>query len=408
MISIMGALDGIRERLASDVVAAVLPRVPDAGSGRHVRAVGFYGLYMDGEQIHLPNLATAVEPVDAVLSRDLLDVDWNPAGWSDDVEYASEELEVAVEAVARMMAPASDAAWNWLERELGELLVRASQEIHDELAGRAGVSPQLVVMYQNQNDDREALVRRTVGEDRFLALFSTEDDHVRERARVAALPVLEQVEYLIGRLNKYGGAIHGADAEQRLVEIGSPAVPALLGLLTDDDRWRRTAQLLARIGDARAAVLAGLRAKVEPGPANHWAPGALALLGDDEWLWGRLPAPEAVAGLCFPYTCARDASVNPRRLDYGLLAALLDHSPEVALIVEDRLGPEQPASEIRPSELDTVLAALEHRHPVVRRHAAWILGPARARDRRVEPALRRRLDDEDPRVRRAAELSLQS
>jgi hypothetical protein len=169
----MGVLNGIREKFVTDVVAAVGPLLPAAGSGQHLRAVGLYGLYLDCEELHLPNLTVAIEPENAVPAGDLFDADWNPAEWSDDEPaYESEELEAAVESVTRMMAGGSCAAWDWLERELEELLVRAAREIHAELAGLPGVSPALVVMFYNHDsDDLEGLVRRAVGDVRFRELF---------------------------------------------------------------------------------------------------------------------------------------------------------------------------------------------------------------------------------------------
>ncbi|ADD43058.1 hypothetical protein [Stackebrandtia nassauensis] len=400
----MGIWDAVRPLLLACTATTVRTVVPAADSGRHLRAVALFNLYVDGEQVHFPSLAAVVEPVTSRPAGDLYDADWNPADWpDDDIDYQTSELTAAIAEGEAVMATASASDFAHHERNLRAMLVRTAKQLRDELVGLPGVSPDLVVMfYDHDCADLENLVRRAVGAAAFRSLFPSQDADARERARIDALPLPQRIPFLLSRLGEFDGAINSEEAFERLRAIGGDAVPALVAQLSQDDYQWSVPKLLAHIGDTRAEVIDALRECARRGDGR--TSDALALLGDGDWLHARLPDPAAARGLCCPYLSWQDYANPEAPLDYGRLSALLDHSPPVAELAEAHLAPGRSLRELRREDIAVAIAGTEHPHAVIRRHATSLLADSRFRDRRVTSALRARLDDEDPAVRHLARL----
>jgi hypothetical protein len=163
----------LRTMFVTDVLAAVRPLVPAVDSGQHLRAVGFYGLYVTCDDVHLPNLTARLEPIDTAPPGRLDHYYWNPAEWSDDEpSFESAELRASVESLRHVEAPGSIETCEWLEPQLEDLLTQAAADVYSQLAGLPGVASELIVMYyDHDSDDLAGLVRRSVGPDRFRALF---------------------------------------------------------------------------------------------------------------------------------------------------------------------------------------------------------------------------------------------
>jgi HEAT repeat protein len=278
-----------------------------------------------------------------------------------------------------------------------------------QLVGHPRLERDFVVYLQELGDGGVETVRRCVGARRFRALFPAQDAAEVERRRVAALPVDERVRHLVSLLGTFTGPIMDAEAQESLVDIGAPAVPDLRHLLADPGRGWMAAMLLGRIGDSGPETITALRARFADAPDSNrgWIASTLARLGDVSWLEKRIDDAEAVAGIAGLYTGFRDET--PAVLDYGPLARLLDGPAEVRTAVEAalKLGA---FCTLRPSEIDTALAALHSPHQLIRRHAAWLLGQSElgtAAGRRVLPALAHTLrTDPAARVRWTALFSL--
>lgn len=402
----MGIWDPIRPSLVSAVVTSLRAQLPAADSGDHLRAAALFNLYVDGEQVQFPSLAAAIEPVTTQPAGDLYDADWNPADWDeDDIEYGTGDLSAAITPVVAAMAAASATAFERHHRNLRAMLVRAAKDVRAELAGLPGVSQRLIVMfYDHDCAALDHLVRRTIGARAFRSLFPYQDAEARERATIDALPLTQRIPYLLSRLGTFDGAITSEQAFERLLAIGGEAVPILVAELSKDDYPWSVPKLLAYIGDPRTEAIEALRELSRRGDDSYWVNAALALLGDGDWLYERLPDPAATVALCCPYQSWQDY-VNPAApLDYGRLSALLDHSPQAAERAEAELAPGRSLRELRREDVATAIAGTEHRHAVIRRHATTLLAHSRIRNRRVTAALRARLDDEDPAVRHLAKL----
>lgn len=383
----LGGWAPVLPRFVEDAVRAIRGFVEEH-PGERVYAAGFYDVYLDGSVVHLPDLAVGCRGGSGEPAGDFWHVDWNPADFGHDLHYESPELEVAVAAATRPMTEGSDEAWERGERQVKAMLTKACRQIRAALDGH--VPRDFVVYVQDLGEDG---ARTTIGARRFRALFPAQDADGIERRRVAALPIDERVEYLLGRLGQFGGPIPREEAEEQLVAIGATAVPALLRLLDDPEGAWRAAMLLGRIGDTRPEVIGALRARFDAtsgeGSTHRWCASALAHLGDTEWLFTHIDGPAidpmAVAGLLGPYSSFRDET-SAAPLDYGPLIRLLESSPAVVALVEEEMRPGRPECTLRLEEVDTALAALDSPHRLVRRHAADVLG-----DRRLGAAVRKRV-----------------
>jgi hypothetical protein len=382
-----------------------------------IYAAGFYAPYFDGNTVDLPELAVGHRRDVQELAGDLWHSDWNPAEFGHDLDYLGPELDDARAAASRRMAAGSAQDWERGERRFLDMLVKACRLIRGELDGAPQLAPNFVAyLLLHDSDAGEEVARRCIGERRFRTLFPEQDHERIERSRVAALPVPERVEYLVQRLGRFDGPISHEEAQELLVGVATPAVPALLRLLEDPDQDWMAGDMLGRIGDRRPAVITALRRRytetVGQEADHRCCASALAYLGDTEWLLDRvraepsdLAAAEGIIGL---YTAFRDRT--PAGLDYEPLARLLDGPSDVVAVVDDWLRPGASLCTLRPAEVDTALAALDAPHHRIRRHAVDVLGDrglGAVAGRRVLPALARAAQaDPDADVRRLALLGL--
>lgn len=376
-------------------------------------AAAFQNLYreLDGP-VYLPGLsANSVDAREDGPSGDFWEADWNPPDWRwADIDFQSPALTAAADAASNAMQQGTRAAWLAAERECIDMLIAASQKIREALGVSSQLTPDFVVFLHDE-EGGGALARRCIGDLAFFELFPVEAKNDRERQRVAALPLAERVDWLVGRLNRFDGAISSEEAARQLCAIGAPAVPALLvrmGNGKSKHGWD-SAQLLGRIGVATPEVLAALQKQMATSrdqPAREWAARALAYLGQSDWLLEQLsradnpmPALLMVEGLCAPYSSFRDPTPLP--LDYRPLEALLGGPASTVDAVLDILKPGSSYCTLRPGEIDEALRGLGSPHAFVRRHAASLFndrGLGTAVGERALPVLAERIAHDDDAV----------
>ncbi|RQO55672.1 hypothetical protein DBV14_11660 [Variovorax sp. KBW07] len=385
--------------------------------GEQFYAVAFQGMYreLDGP-IYLPALsANSVSARESEPSGDFWTAEWNPPDWRwDEIQFASPAQNAAADAACETTRNHTREAWLLAERECIDMLVSAAQKIRAALGNAPQLAPDFVVFLHDDENGLD-LARRSIGDAAFRKLFPKETESEHERLRVAAMPVEERVSWLVGRLGRFDGRpIDASDAEKWLVDIGAPAVPALLDLLARP-RGKfslEAARMLGHIGLATPDVLAALRKKLLA-PADRsthaWCAATLAYLGNSDWLFEQLAAwrdqPEraavAVRGLCAPYSAFRDPT--PVTLDYRPLETLLSGSTATVEVVLEKLKPGTSYCTLRPGEVDEALRGMVSPHAFVRRHAASVAddrGLGAAAGERLLPALADRLaHDEDANVR---------
>ncbi|RUR67264.1 DUF4303 domain-containing protein [Variovorax guangxiensis] len=400
------------EPLIVEDATRALRELLNQNPGERLYAVAFSGMYreLDGP-IYLPALsANSVSAREDEGSGDFWSAEWNPADWRwDEIQFSSPALDAAADAACELTRNETREGWLLAERECIDMLVSAARKLRAALGDAPQLTPDFVLFLHDDENGLD-LARRCIGDAAFQALFPKEAIAQRERMRVASLPVEERVAWLVGRLGRFDGKpVDAEDAEQWLIDIGAPAVPALVEQLARP-RGRfgsEAARMLGRIGLATPEVLDTLRKRLlarGDKPTHAWCAATLAYLGDSEWLFGRLAewrgeperAAVAIRGLCAPYSSFRDPT--PAALDYRQLETLLSGSAAEVAVVHDKLKPGSSYCTLRAGELDEALRGLASPHALVRRHAASLLderGLGAEAGERILPALADRLAHDD-------------
>jgi len=168
---------------------------------------------------------------------------------------------------------------------------------------------------------------------------------------------------------------------QQLAGLGAPAIPALVRSLKDPD-------ISASVAAAHALAAPTLPSTAA---ANEVVPALCSSLKDTS-----IPALRNAALSTLAKYGRRATGALPEVLD-----ALQDPVPSVRKAATDAFF------RIHPTPLPTMLARLQHPHPLVRQSVAQGLGSHWGRDPLVMSALTNRLTDEDPGVRAQVAKALQ-
>jgi HEAT repeat protein len=164
-----------------------------------------------------------------------------------------------------------------------------------------------------------------------------------------------------------------------LRELGEQAFAVLLPLLHDARQAWVAAKIMADVGRPDPAVVEALVAAMIrlDGPGRLWAARALGRLGHLDRVLreaGRVPPDVVVAAAVAPYRSFRDHGTRVLLLDYRPLAAVLERHPELADALFEELAPGRGHCTIGADEVAEAVRGLASPHPVIRRHAAAVLG----------------------------------
>lgn len=299
-------------------------------------------------------------------------------------------------------------------------LVDVAKRLAKELPKHIQVTPDFVV-YVFHPDAGLGLVKKSVDKKLFVKLFPEHDPLYAERKRLDALPPAERVEALIVALDGPDDGIGWEEALDRMVAMGSQAVPHLTKALAaaNEQRWQ-IARALGRIGPTRARdAIPELRRFVDDeSVGNNWCAKALGHLGDNEFLVERARAGVQVAldGICATFIAFADEAARDSGeripIEYELLGSFLeDADDEQKKAIQTDLQPGRSYRwVVHPLDVEPAVAALSSPHAVLRWHAARILGNVKLKKleaARVVDALSERIRDRNKLVRRLAMLSLQ-
>ncbi|MBM2620217.1 HEAT repeat domain-containing protein [Actinoplanes sp. LDG1-06] len=387
------------ERVVHDgIVAAVV----SAASGEHLGAAALHHLYREQDGvITLPSLAVTGDPEG-----------WSPADWTfDDDEWLPDEVGRQWEKnLTTAACSGTTARWHATFRKYLGTLVRACKAARKTLRTRGVVDRNFVVVLLDDEHHAE-LIRRVLPASDVRRLFPELDERTAELARLQGLPPADRAAELVGRLGRFDGPLMSEDIEDALRALGRDAWPALIPLLTVRDRAWQAARLLADIGEPGDEVVAALTTALRKakGPDLAWTAVALSRLGRLDVVLDRrsaLPTDVVAGAVAAPYTSFRNSAVRFAPLDYTPLADVLTRWPGYSPALDDCLRPGRGSCAITPDEAATAIEALSSPHPLIRRHAAGVLGE-RNLGRHVLPALAATArNDPDPAVRRMAILSL--
>lgn len=309
------------------------------------------------------------------------------------------------------------------------MLTRVCKRVRTQLRTAGVTDRRCVVLVLTDDDDQERLLRRVLGVRELNRLFPGYDRATAWMAELDAKSPAERAVHYVQALSDSGeGPIDPERAERALRDLGPAALPALANLLSDEpgrssdgpdrlsdgpDRWK-AAKILADIGCASDEVIEVLARALRActGADESWTACALSRLGRLDVV---LAAPDldsgtVVSAVVAPYRAFRDDALTPPLLDYSALAQFLGEQPQLSDAVAKELSPGSSYCTIRVEEVATATNALRSPHPVIRWHAATVLGEralGAAVGRQVMPQLAAVVaEDPDPTTRRLALLSL--
>lgn len=394
------------ERDLTDAVVRAVSAVVAEHSDERFYAAALWLLYRESDgPIHFPMLSVnSVEALAETDPDDREDLRWSPADWAyQDADWLPDDRWPRD--LTAFACRGTGEQWDAAFSRFVTALVNVCKRARRELRGLPVVvlDPEL----------HEELIPRILSAAEVRRHFPEFDEEARARADLSALSPADRAAFLIGRLGTFDGPITGEDAERALRDLGAAAVPGLVALLAVRDEAWQAAKLLADIGIADDAVVAGLAAAVRGhnGPDRSWAAAALSRLGHlDVVLAASPPVDDVVDAVAAPYKGFRDHAVAPPALDYAPLERIIDERPDVVAGLEKELAPGSSMCTITADEVDEALRGTGSRHALVRRHAVDVLGERRlgaAVGRRALPVLARlAVDDPDALVRRLAVVGL--
>ena len=369
---------------------------------------------------------------------------WSPPEWSwygcSDAESQARLDALTVTLHRHWLASSPEHEADFLNRFLN-VLTRIAIQLRRTLQGKEWVghlAPDLVVLVISQDGECSPntllrLLRRCAGAKAFARLFFRMEAERLEARRVRRLATTDQIRYHVAclrgvalpDLNLTAAQARGLrePAQNALRATQSPeAAHALLPLLDSKKAgvWQ-AAFMLAQICWTDSAVVAALRqAALRWGESSdgEWSVRALAVLGDAEWLLNQalatppgLPDSLVATGLAQPYLDWHSEE-RPERptLDYRPLELALSQLPHLRPLLEEELKPGTGCCAARPRDVEEGLRGLQSPLPLLRRHAAVLLGEARlgaAVGARVLPALAHALaHDDDAKTRFLVALSM--
>lgn len=225
------------------------------------------------------------------------------------------------------------------------------------------------------DDHPEELIRAVLTEDEVQRHFPSFGRRDAEMEHVRALPPAGQAGYYSGRLDDPAAAEEAGSSLRALGQAAVPALlpssPALAAVAGSEDPRRHRPRRRHRdpCASRRAHTPRGARPVVDrlrPVPAQPRTSRA-GQAGD-------LPGDVVASAFAAPYTSFRDHAGRPLPLDYQPLADVLDHWPQYAPGLAERLRPGNGECTIGPGEVDEALCGLTSPRAIIRSHAVRVLG----------------------------------
>lgn len=379
--------------------------------------VAFYHCYREeGGEIHLPHLAAnSIQTFSSTPQNNdnegFWSIKWNPPDWKwTDIPYKNNELQLIEQTLNEEIQKGSATAYTKLENRFFKTVANASKKIRTNLSKQSCFTKDFVVFFHDEMGAAD-LAHKCMNDKLFLTHFPEQDKTEQERRSIAALPINEQVEYYISRLDKSGELIGREEAEEKLIGIGEPAIPILIKELDNPNISWQAAMLLGKIGISSDEVITTLRKGVlekDYGTARH-STSALTKLGDIDYLLSLTNSDStretAICGITTLYGYSYKG-----KLDYAPLEKLLDKDcPKCKAIVEYELKPGSSYMDITANDVDEAIRGMGSRHQLIRQHATSVVGERKLGKnaiKKILPELIKRLQDKDPTVRRFAILSI--
>jgi len=381
-------------------------------------AVAFYGSYreLDGK-LYFPLIgANCIQDTEihsgTKEDQGFFSVKWNPYDWKwQEIEFLSGELIELENHLQTDATSKTTAHWYKVEKSFLKMMMSASKKLYAKLKKDKQVTKDFVVFF---HDEDVELTKKSMSSKLFFKHFPEFDETEQERRRVATFPVKEQVEYYIGRLDKYD-VISCEEAESKLIELGNFSCNSLVNKVSDLKIGWRAARILGIIGIVEPLIISTLRAQVKNNTsASMWSATSLGLLGDTDFLYDLLKfentMENAVDGITAPYRSSANDCKKSSSLNYQLLRRLLESGYEESIeIAVERLAPGIPYNDITVDDIAEALSGLASPHKLIRQHAVCILGDSSLGKNvalEVLPALSNLLTDECSVIRRLAVLSI--
>lgn len=379
----------LEDAAVAHVVIAVR-QVREAYPHETVYGAMFHEFYGDGSVIYWPMVTVGTEEALSQVATAYGD-DGEGLRWSgpDLSQYAEdhgfepgdEQDQWATQCAdfAQATTKGSFSAWETVYERFLHCFPRAAKRARAQLLKEGLVDRHFIVVATDEAGD---LIPLSLTRAQLLRHFPMYDEAECERARIAALPLAEQVAEVVlqaVRAAPPGPLIGEYDALART--LGEAAVPALVDVVAGrsaGEAWQ-ACMLLAEINHSTPDVISTLEATMGNAAANEseraWAASALARLGRIDLIAAQLndlPVEVAARGLSAPYRSFRDRGRH-RPLDYRPLEAVLAQYPEIAPAVAEALAPGCGFCTLKAEEVAAARTGLTSKWAFIREHARDVL-----------------------------------
>lgn len=378
------------EDTAVDHVVSAVRRIRQTHPDETVYGAMFHEFYGDGSVLYWPMVTVGTEEALARVAADY-DDDGEGLRWSgpDLSQYAEDhgfepsdkqdQWATQCAGFAQATAKGSFGAWEVVYERFLHCFPRAAKRARAQLLKEGLVDKHFIAVATDEAGD---LVPLSLTRAQLLRHFPMYDEAERERARIAALPLEEQVAEVVPqavRAAPPGPLLGEYDALARA--LGEVAVPALLDVVAGrsaGEAWQAS-MLLAEINHSTPDVISALETTMGNAAANEseraWAASALARLDRMDLIAAHLsvlPTEVAARGLSAPYRSFRDRGKH-HPLDYRPLEAVLAQYPDIAPAVAEALAPGCGFCTLEAGEVVAAQQGLTSKWVFIREHARDVL-----------------------------------
>jgi len=378
------------EDAAVDHLVSAVRQIRQTCPDETVYGAMFHEFYGDGLVLYWPMVTVGTEEVLAQAAADYADAGedlrWSGPDLSQHAEdhgfepgAAQDRWATQCAEFAQAMAEGSFSAWEVVYERFLHCFPRAAKRARAQLLKEGMVDKRFIAV---ATDEAGELVPLSLTRAQLLRHFPMYDEAERERARIAALPLAEQVAEVVPQAVRAiapGPLLGEYDALARA--LGEVAVPALVDVVAGrsaGESWQAS-MLLAEINHSTAEVISALETVMRNASANEseraWAASALARLDRMDLIaahLSELPTEVAARGLSAPYRSFRDRGKH-QPLDYRPLEAVLAQYPDIALPVAEALAPGCGFCTLEAGEVVAAQRGLSSKWAFIREHARDVL-----------------------------------